>query len=94
VFNATFNNILAISWYSDLLVEESGIPRKITSSWKPEYLESNLELILLEDTTEKTSQCSTNEHNELFKNKNIPCQESSQGCTQYEFYLYTYNIVN
>jgi len=26
VFNATFNNILAISWYSVLLVEESGAP--------------------------------------------------------------------
>jgi hypothetical protein len=26
VFNATFNNILAISWRSVLLVEETGIP--------------------------------------------------------------------
>jgi hypothetical protein len=28
VFNATFNNILDISWWSILLVEESGIPGK------------------------------------------------------------------
>jgi len=26
VFNATFNNISAISWWSVLLVEESGVP--------------------------------------------------------------------
>ena len=26
VFNATFNNISAISWRSDLLVEETGVP--------------------------------------------------------------------
>jgi hypothetical protein len=26
VFNATFNNILAISWQSVLLVEENGVP--------------------------------------------------------------------
>jgi hypothetical protein len=26
VFNATFNNILAISWWSVLLVEETGVP--------------------------------------------------------------------
>jgi hypothetical protein len=25
VFNATFNNISVISWWSDLLVEETGI---------------------------------------------------------------------
>jgi hypothetical protein len=29
VFNATFNNISAISWRSVLLVEETGIPREI-----------------------------------------------------------------
>ena len=28
VFNATFNNILAISWRSVLLVEETGVPRE------------------------------------------------------------------
>jgi len=28
VFNATFNNILAISWQSVLLVEETRVPRK------------------------------------------------------------------
>ena len=27
VFNATFNNILAISWQSVLLVEETEVPR-------------------------------------------------------------------
>jgi len=27
VFNATFNNISAISWWSVLLVEETGVPR-------------------------------------------------------------------
>jgi hypothetical protein len=30
VFNATFNNILAISWRSVLLVEEIGYPEKTT----------------------------------------------------------------
>jgi len=29
VFNATFNNISAIPWWSALLVEETGIPREI-----------------------------------------------------------------
>ena len=28
VFNATFNNISAISWQSVLLVEETGVPRE------------------------------------------------------------------
>jgi len=28
VFNATFNNISAISWHSVLLVEETGVPRE------------------------------------------------------------------
>jgi hypothetical protein len=28
VFNATFNNISAISWQSVLLVEETGLPRE------------------------------------------------------------------
>ena len=28
VFNATFNNISAISWRSVLLVEETGVPEK------------------------------------------------------------------
>jgi hypothetical protein len=28
VFNATFNNISAISWQSVLLVEETGVPEK------------------------------------------------------------------
>jgi hypothetical protein len=30
VFNATFNNISAISWWSVFLVEETEIPGKIT----------------------------------------------------------------
>ena len=30
VFNATFNNISVISWWSDLLVEETGVPGEIT----------------------------------------------------------------
>ena len=30
VFNATFNNISAISWRSDLLVEETAVPEKNT----------------------------------------------------------------
>ena len=30
VFNATFNNISAISWRSVLLVEETGVPEKTT----------------------------------------------------------------
>ena len=28
VFNATFNNISVISWWSVLLVEEAGVPRE------------------------------------------------------------------
>jgi hypothetical protein len=28
VFNSTFNNILVISWWSVLLVEETGVPGK------------------------------------------------------------------
>ena len=28
VFNATFNNILVMSWQSVLLVEETGVPRE------------------------------------------------------------------
>jgi len=28
VFYITFNNISAISWHSDLLVEETGVPRE------------------------------------------------------------------
>jgi hypothetical protein len=28
VFNATFNNISVISWQSDLLVEETGVPEE------------------------------------------------------------------
>ena len=28
LFNTTFNNILVILWRSDLLVEETGVPRE------------------------------------------------------------------
>jgi len=28
VFNATFNNISVISWWSGLLLEETGVPRE------------------------------------------------------------------
>ena len=31
VFNATFNNISAISWWSVLLVEETGVPGETTN---------------------------------------------------------------
>jgi len=38
VFNATFNNISVISWWSVLLVEETGVPgenhRRIESHWQ------------------------------------------------------------
>jgi len=38
VFNATFNNISVISWWSVLLVEETGVPREnhrpVTSDWQ------------------------------------------------------------
>jgi hypothetical protein len=30
VFNATFNNISVVSWWSVLLVEETGVPGKKT----------------------------------------------------------------
>jgi hypothetical protein len=31
VLNATFNNISAISWPTDLLVEETGVPKEKTT---------------------------------------------------------------
>jgi hypothetical protein len=38
VFNTTFNNISAISWGWDLLVEETGVPgenrQPVTSNWQ------------------------------------------------------------
>jgi hypothetical protein len=34
VFNATFNNISAISWRSVLLVEETGVPEKTINLWQ------------------------------------------------------------
>jgi len=38
VFNATFNNISAISWQSALLVKDSGVPgenhRSVVSQWQ------------------------------------------------------------
>jgi hypothetical protein len=38
VFNATFNNISAILWWSVLLVEETGVPgenrRSVSSHWE------------------------------------------------------------
>jgi len=38
VFNATFNNISALSWWSVLLVEETGVTGEhhwhVTSSWQ------------------------------------------------------------
>jgi len=38
VFNATFNNILVISWRSVVLVKESGVPREnhrpVASHWQ------------------------------------------------------------
>jgi hypothetical protein len=33
VFNATFNNISAISWRSVLLVEETGVPGEYAYDW-------------------------------------------------------------
>jgi hypothetical protein len=47
VFNATFNNISAISWRSVLLVEETGVPgkthRPVASHWQT--LSHNVSLI-------------------------------------------------
>jgi len=38
VFNATFNNISVISWWSALLMEEMGVPREndrpVASHWQ------------------------------------------------------------
>jgi len=57
VFNATFNNISAISWWSVLLTEETGVPRE--SHWsaasQPQTLSHNavssaLRLIVVIDT--------------------------------------------
>jgi hypothetical protein len=33
VFNATFNNIAAISWRPVLVVEEAGVPGEIPRPW-------------------------------------------------------------
>jgi hypothetical protein len=30
VFNVTFNNVSVMSWFSDLLVEETGVPGETT----------------------------------------------------------------
>ena len=46
VFNATLNNISAISWYSVLLVEETGeTHRSVTSHWQ--ILSAGFELTTL-----------------------------------------------
>ena len=43
VFNATFNNISVISWWSILLVEETGVP------WRPlKYIEMPISCIAFE----------------------------------------------
>jgi hypothetical protein len=42
MFNVTLNNISAISWWSDLLVEEAGVPREnhipAASHWQTFFL--------------------------------------------------------
>jgi hypothetical protein len=50
VFNTTFNNISAISWWSILLVEETGVPREnflehISSSVLKEAIGLNMHFI-------------------------------------------------
>jgi hypothetical protein len=34
VLSATFNNISVISWQSDLLVDETGVPRENHQHWR------------------------------------------------------------
>ena len=41
VFNATFNNISVISWQSDLLVEETGVPGEKPPTCFIKRLEAN-----------------------------------------------------
>ena len=58
VVNATFNNILAISWWSGLLVEETGRPgdnhRPVASHWKTLSLNA-VHLVLIEIRINKNS---------------------------------------
>ena len=45
VFNATFNNISVMSWWSVLLIEETGVPgenhRPIASHWQSGHMEES-----------------------------------------------------
>jgi len=45
-FNATFNNIAAISWWSVLLVEETGVSKNNTFTMSSRYSETCLNWIL------------------------------------------------
>jgi hypothetical protein len=53
VFNSTFNNILVISWWSVLLVEETGVPGK--NHWDV----ASLGQTLSQNTTQKTKDRAT-----------------------------------
>jgi hypothetical protein len=44
VFNATYNNISAMSWWSILLVEETGGPGETGVPGEPEYPEKTTDL--------------------------------------------------
>ena len=45
VFNATFNNISAISWRSVLLVEETGVPGKKPPTYRKSVSYANKDII-------------------------------------------------
>ena len=53
VFNATFNNISVMSWWSVLLVEETGVlgenHRPVASHWQMAILSENLVIAWLSD---------------------------------------------
>jgi len=56
VFEATFNNISVISWWSVLLVEETGIPgenqRPVASHWQTCYSYCSIDSVYVSYTAQ------------------------------------------
>ena len=69
LFNATFNNISAISWQSVVLVEETGVPgenhRPVVSHWQTvshNVVSSTPRLSWVSICTDLTGSCKSNYH--------------------------------